>query len=980
MKNIERKYAYHDDGVFPEQGEDGTTYLTLYSSESGNTYDGWIWDPDRMHYSETERTFGYRYPQNENYCWDDEVVVDLSNAQTREETSEYATGRLVSFNTNVSDTPIVLQDVDITGMTEAEREAAATTILFTMIPLTKAAYIHAQIEVQMKMNLSPDNTTGNVRVESFYILNDKSDRTMRPHPINHYTVTRANEYNILPLIYYNPALKSEDHNYIGVKLLVSGGTAEIGISDNPQYGDAIITIVSNGMKGDRIESSKPSSIEISGKDTYPPGYKLNEDDFYVLCTYDDDMVYDVSRLCVYNPPMGTELVDQTTTLTASYQGMSDSMDLYLAQCESIELIGMAAFQDSYTLDINDFVVYGYFDNGDVYEITDQCTFSPAMGTTISTDTVVTATYAPAYMPGSTFQSTCTIRQYSYRWGDSNRGLIYTVYPDGSADISGRVPEVAFDGIEDIYEYHPYAIEGSSGSGERWPIDYDSGTLEHFTSYINAHNVGLERGKVYYNKHYIYEYTRLGETVTQSSYLYDKDNNPSIFARYHTFNPDPYVYVAPPWDWSGITSVEWKAQGQPIGLWMPGIPAGCQMIGFDRMDTSKLLSLRRAFINNTVADLSFLDSMSFPALIDMSETFAGADVSTVSSIDAPNLEIMDRTFSNAVFSSIDISFNSESVKYMTGIFADCSVSGSNPMDSLGWQSLMPTVEVMDLAFDHCIIASSFELGELDTPNLESANFMFYGITCDDTNFISDWLYCPKLKSIQGMFATKNALINIGSTVHNSGMVLNGFDSFFNILPTDVDMTAMFAGYEGIDVSSLLGVTASGHIIDYMFAYSKIESDFGLRNIGSRCASAQAVFAGCTALASISDIGSWNMSFCESIRSLFMYCTSGAFTNIFNVMGQWNMQSIINVAYAVYSVANTKTGGKTLTYSGPYMVYPLYLLSNWSSAYLTAKSGFVSYNTMSDFYVIPSYTDGGQTYYMEDGQGNYVSVNMLPWFTG
>ena len=973
MKNIERKYAYHDDGVFPEQGEDGTTYLTLYSSESGNTYDGWIWDPDRMHYSETERTFGYRYPNNPNYCWDDEVVVDLSNAQTREETSEYATGRLVSFNTNVSDTPIVLQDVDITGMTEAEREAAATTILFTMIPLTKAAYIHAQIEVQMKMNLSPDNTTGNVRVEAFYILNDKSDRTMRPHPINHYTVTRANEYNILPLMYYNPALKSEDHNYIGVKLLVSGGTAEIGISDNPQYGDAIITLVSNGMKGDRIESSKPSSIEISGKDTYPPGYKLNEDDFYVLCTYDDDMVYDVSRLCVYNPPMGTELVDQTTTLTASYQGMSDSMDLYLAQCESIELIGMAAFQDSYTLDINDFAVYGYFDNGDVYEITNQCTFSPAMGTTITTDTVVTATYAPAYMPGSTFQSTCTIRQYSHRWYNRN-GLTYTVYSDGSAEITGRVPEVTFDGVGDIYEYNPVKIESTYGSGEKYPINYTSSDVDRIQRGIDIAPILI------YNRHYTYEYyDAYDEIRVKSGYLHS-----GSYSSPTTFNPDNSIYVAPPWDWTGITSVEWKAQGQPIGLWMPGIPSGCQMIGFDRMDTGKLLSLRRAFINNTVADLSFLNSMSFPALIDMSETFSGANVSTVSSIDAINLEIMYRTFANAVFSSIDISFNSTHVKYMVEIFSGCSISGENPMNSLGWRSLMQTVEHMDFAFTNCTVASSFELGELDTPNLETADFMFFAITCSDTSFISDWLYCPKLKSIQCMFATNLGasarIVHVGGipTVHNSGMVLNGFDSFFNILSTGVDMTGLFANYEGTDVSALLGASTSDHIIDYMFAQSAITSDFGLRNIGSRCKSAVGRFLGCFGLTSVSDIGLWNMAFCENIR-IFMQSAPNA-TDIFNTVGLWNTQSLINVCYA-FSGYNWDDGGKTYTYSGPYLVYSIYALSGWStSSMMNNQTGFVRYNTMSNFYTIPSYIDSGHVHYMEDGQGNYVSVNMLPWFTG
>ena len=173
MSNIERKYAYYDQGVLPTVGESGVTYLTLYSSGAGNIYDGWIYDPDhKVPVSVTERTFGYRHPEFSQYCWDDEVVVDLSNPQNREE-SEFEQGRITSFNTNVSPYPIILDDIDISEMTEEQRERHATTVLFTAIPLVKDAYIQAQIEVQCKCNLSPDNTSGEMRVEAFYILNDE---------------------------------------------------------------------------------------------------------------------------------------------------------------------------------------------------------------------------------------------------------------------------------------------------------------------------------------------------------------------------------------------------------------------------------------------------------------------------------------------------------------------------------------------------------------------------------------------------------------------------------------------------------------------------------------------------------------------------------------------------------------------------------------------------------------------------------------
>lgn len=442
MKNIERKYAYYDEGNLPVTGEDGVTYLTLYSSEAGNTYDGWIWDPDRIHYSETERTFGYRYPNDHNYCWDDEVIVDLSNAQNRKEASEYETGRITSYNTNVSDRPIVLNDIDILGLTEEERESKATTVLFTAIPLIKTAYIHAEIEVSMKMNISPDNTNGNVRVEAFYILNNESDRVMRPNPVNHYTVTKENEYHIMRLMYWNPAVNHENHNYIGVKLLVTGGTAEIGISSNPAYGDAIITVASNGMTGDHIESGQPESISISGKSLVPYGYKLRPGDYTVLCTYDTDEVYNVSSCCTFYPEMWTEVTEPAITLTAEYMGLYASMTVQLADVDHIELLGIEDIYDNYNLNIDDFMVLAYFEDGEWMEVTDQCTFSPAMGTLITQDTVLTATYTPSWMEGASFIDSLTLtkhnmvaqQQSSHTGG---RGLVYTLYDNDLVEITGN---------------------------------------------------------------------------------------------------------------------------------------------------------------------------------------------------------------------------------------------------------------------------------------------------------------------------------------------------------------------------------------------------------------------------------------------------------------------------------------------------------------------------------------------------------------
>lgn len=439
MSNIERKYAYHDDGVLPSVGEYGVTYLTLYSSEAGNIYDGWIYDPNhKTPLSETPRTFGYRNPNYAQYCWDDEVIVDLSNAQSRQESSEFSQGRIVAFNTSVSDQPIVLQDIDVAGLTEEQREAKATTVLFTAIPLVDDSYIQAQVEVQMKCNISENNTSGEMRVEAFYILNDESDRTMRPNPIHTFSVASANERHTLPWLYFNPALNHDTNNYIGVKLIASGGTAEIGISDVREYGDAIITLTSAGLTGDRIYDAKPVRIWIEGETLVPLGYKIDISDYDVFCEYDDGSEYIVTHFCNITPEEGTPMMENFL-LQAEYMGLHATLRVMIAPVERIELTGVDFFFSTLTLKLEDYNVIGYLTNGDVWDVTDLCEYSPAMGTTIRQDTTLTATFTnPGPLPVSDSlliekDDTAIIT------ADNGGGLIYTLYSDvrNTVEITGN---------------------------------------------------------------------------------------------------------------------------------------------------------------------------------------------------------------------------------------------------------------------------------------------------------------------------------------------------------------------------------------------------------------------------------------------------------------------------------------------------------------------------------------------------------------
>ena len=504
MSNIERKYAYYDEGVLPETGEKGVTYLTLYSSDAGNIYDGWIYDPEnKIPPSGTERTFGYRRPESPQYCWDDEVVVDLSNAQNRQESSEFASGRIWSFNTNVSPRPIIVPDTDITGLTEDEREAKATTILFTAIPLVSDSYIQAQIEVQAKCNLSPNNTSGMMRVEAFYILNDESDRTMRPDPVHTFFVGGPNERRTLPWIYANPALHHDVNNYIGVKVVCTGGTLEIGISDDPEYGNAMITLMSAGLTGDRVLEAQPVRLWMEGLDHVSYGHELNIEEYDVFAEYDDGSVYLVTHFCDFDPKIGTPIYEDFT-LYAEFGGLMTYMDITVAVLESIELEGLEMFADSYTLDIKDFTVYGYSDDGGIEDLTNIATFSPAMGTTITQDTTLTALVVDPASYDNPYND--IIGRYGLGNIDLYNRPIY-VWPD---ETISTVDSMSFseDGLEILIP--TIGVDGQGNPiamGTQQAIDYYHTTGEYlgkFSTIAEADAYGI----------------RLHE---QQEWLYDGDN-------------------------------------------------------------------------------------------------------------------------------------------------------------------------------------------------------------------------------------------------------------------------------------------------------------------------------------------------------------------------------------------------------------------------------------------------------------------------
>lgn len=861
MSNIERKYAYHDDGILPAQGEYGVTYLTLYSSGAGNTYDGWIWDPDRINYSETARTFGYRNPSYPDYCWDDEVVVDLSNPQNREEgSSEFEQGRLTSFNTNVSDQPIILQDIDVTGMTEEERECRATTVLFSAIPLIKDAYIHAEVEVGMKMNISPTNTNGNVRIEAFYILNDESDRTMRPHPINHYTVSTNNEQNLLRLLYWNPALRHEDPNYIGVKLIASGGTAEIGISDDPDYGDAIMTISSAGFRGDNIYDEQPIGLNIYGRTSVPYHYIFDPDDFTVVATFADGTTMDVTRICEFSPEMYTMAISSvdhpTVTLTATFMGLTASLEIAVPYVGYLYMTGNTVIHGSYTLDIDDYTVIAYISaypgdpNPIQINVTDECIYTPAMGTTLTENTTLAAEYFEE--DGSSKSTSIYIRAQSVRdttgTGDF-KDIVYTLYEDGYLEITGEISNTwelksdvdqgvkGYSGSVGVYENHrQFGPAGYSVSGK--PIH---------TPYSITANITWGPG--------------LDGTVPGSDtryvpmYLFDI-HIPSSFMQY-------------------VRKVDYKVIGKPLGMTLltsqtndgrsatnSNARSSIELIGFDNIDTSKLISMAGCFVGQNTSSRRNFSSFSF-----------------INSWDLSNLDDISYAFGACNIDGMHI--NCQNIHYANGAF-------------------------ISTHFEHTGVNDNpFTFGTFN--NLVLAARMFAGSDIDSLDFASSWRF-PELLSSIYMFSMCRNLTDIEGIANWNVAKLFESEFMFNectSLETIVDafddwgntslQSARCMFYRCTNLREIMGVgglisqmASDGNIVGMFHSCTHIEQIPSSIQVGNNIGYISGMFYGCTSLYDITSAGSWSTEQLESLYQVFLNCpvsSSGP-----SAIAGWNVANI------------------------------------------------------------------------------------------
>lgn len=436
-----------------------------------------------------------------------------------------AEGRILTFNTHISDTPIVIPDTDITDITEDLKLQKSTTILSARLPMEKVGQVFTEIEIAVKCNISEDNLKGNVRFETLYVLNGEVDREIRPHSSQSFTVQTENEWNIIRLFYLTPELPIGTST-LAVKLLCTGGTAEVGISaENSDYGDALMLCTSEGLPiGQVIDDVRPVSITLTGKDQYTYLDSVHLEDYSVVCQYSNGDTYDITNLVNFSPIMDTVVGNDDFTLTASYMGLTSELPISVDKIASLELTtDMGLVHGLYRTNIEDFTVNAILQSGAEMEITDQCTFDPALGTAITEETVMTFSYIPLWTEetpelGSFTFEMATIEETLTGGSAPNDTLTYTLYTDDYIRITGSVQELgnsssgyrystiqlpAFADLPEEYTLE-FALDTATRQvGLNFPVQTVGNTTKgRIKKIINNNNVGSATHAMYDGKAWI----------------------------------------------------------------------------------------------------------------------------------------------------------------------------------------------------------------------------------------------------------------------------------------------------------------------------------------------------------------------------------------------------------------------------------------------------------------------------------------------
>jgi len=357
----------------------------------------------------------------------------------------------------------------------------------------------------------------------------------------------------------------------------------------------------------------------------------------------------------------------------------------------------------------------------------------------------------------------------------------------------------------------------------------------------------------------------------------------------------YYYIVNLTPWSGIKKVEWRATGKPFGICceygtkVDNRRRDIEFIKFDKMDTSRIITLAYAFARLSESDLSWLDKKEFPELLDIVGTFSRCD-------------------DNASFNAL----NAHNIIHMTYAFGASTYENDIPKYVCDLD--VSKAKLADAVFQGSSFKNTNGLINWRMPGCLAANSMFRGITNLESIAGLINLGFDKNTDYGSMFNGDTSLENVGScliTWHN-----NSADGRHLGDGGSAGLMAMFANCSKLKNPYGVGafiskIPSSDVLLDYMFFGTGLTNLLNfIGAITGKVYQIQSMFYGCRNLESFIGFNG-NASNITYANGLFMQ-TKITVNQAMDLQNYWsNTQGTFSI---VQLSSSTKSCRYTITLQG------------------------------------------------------------------
>ena len=367
----------------------------------------------------------------------------------------------------------------------------------------------------------------------------------------------------------------------------------------------------------------------------------------------------------------------------------------------------------------------------------------------------------------------------------------------------------------------------------------------------------------------------------------------------------------------------------------------ETLNLSSFDTSKVDNMNHMFYNSTSLKTLDLKNFNTSRVNDMAYMFSfcrrlkSIDVSTWKT---PSLEYINDMFYYAGIENINLSsFDTSSVKNMSGLFSSCS--SLIEADIAGF--VIDNVTDISYMFNQCFKLKSVDVSKWNTSNVETMLYIFTQCYELQTIDVSGW-DTSKVKNFNSIFEScrnvkvldvskwKTSKVTMMSKVfYNCQKVenlnLSGWDTS-NV----TSMSGMFAhcyGLTKLDLSSFR--TSSLHTMEDMFNYCKNLKEVNLSSFDTSGVYVfMSMFESCQSI-EIIDISNFNTSLATRMQSMFQSCYK---LKTIYVGASWNADGVTYTDEMFDKCTNIVGSNGTVTYDSSKTDKTM---ANYTTGYLTLK---------------------------------------------